>query len=122
MKAIKNVLAITALGVFALATPALASYGGGSNAMGSIANNGVCATTQSTPEFTSSGIYGGMNAALHVVTGARNMSPTTTNMRPVAKANLPNSGDSGSNAYSGNSSPLICSTLQVNHGPLGQSW
>ena len=115
MKANKSILAITALAIFALATPALASYGGGSNAMNNVASSVVCATTQPAPQFTSSAIYGGSNVLLGVVTGVRNPSPATTNAADVAKANIPSAGDSGSNAFNGPSSQMICSTLQLNN-------
>ena len=117
MKATQKILAIAALGVFALATPALASYGGGSNAMPNVMSGVVCATQQPAPQFVFNSRYGGMNGGpvSGAVIGVRNPSTSTTNSADVAKANIPSAGDSGSNAFNGPSSQMICSTLQLNN-------
>ena len=121
MKANKSILAITALAVFALATPALASYGGGSNAMSNISSHVACNTPQlKSSQFITNAIYGGSPSLLGAVVGVRPSATTPANSSNVAKMNLPatnaNANTGGSNALGENGSPMICSTVQPNSG------
>jgi hypothetical protein len=114
MKASKNILALTVLAIFAMATPALASYGGGSNAMPQLSHSVVCPTT--TPgQFKTNAIYGGSNVLLGVVIGTTHPATQMANSAQTARLNSVASGDSGSNALGTTGSPMICSTLQPNH-------
>lgn len=120
MKANKSILGITALAIFALATPALASYGGGSNAMTNISSHVACNTPQLKPsQFITNAIYGGSPSLLGAVVGVRPSATRQANSTNVAKMNLPatttaNANAGGSNALGENGSPMICSTVQPN--------
>lgn len=115
MKASKNILALTVLAIFALATPALANYGGGSNAMPRVSHNVVCPTTPPGGQFVSNAMYGGSNSLLGIVVGTSHPVANQATPAETAKLDALNSGDSGSNALSITGSPMICSTVQPNN-------
>ena len=120
MRMAKRLLLTAALGIFAMATPALAihnGYGGGSNA--NTANIGTCATASphmlNRSDFSASdNIYGGGS------NGLGEQLPTLANS-VTPRQNINKLATGGSNALGENPTIVTCSA-QMNRPMMNGRW